>query len=955
MAYEKQIEDFAESKATWVSSNQIPLLNTVQLVRGWKAVSDVEKATNEDYLNTYISPKNTIPSSTIEDPQADGCGDLEGGVLKNVFTGLWRHVSTAWSRENQLYLQTLRLGWASTLAADECMIKTGSDTRDDARSYTFYWRNIASTAVDACVAGLRGAGSLVNPLVQGETKAGTFAIADIVPEQQEDGSYWILAKTIKVATVASAGDLDGLEPVRKAVHVVENPFGLEGGYTAHIGRKPTDGILLTYRALSKDSQAVLEALTDAELQARLSTAEKLKYEFIKKDVTEDSGNTLTLALVYQYIPLATTITAESARYVGVTRKNQSNKIIVEISWPRIDPVHIGTISALALFTRDTVTDPVVEGITYAGEYFVNTTTAPMTDNDGIRIVQRMTKAGDQKLDLITGENPDHCVYEFFRWDISALDVAHFMAQTDDERYAHTGPVNWNWGTPEIGKTKNVQVQKNEDESFTLKAVYGDTDGLTKVQLCPVITGNVPFSGTPLTTQELHAKTSEKAFGWNIPVANLPVYAAYYKPTTPVVNQRNTFQISRQTEHVFDFSGTRETFVPVDSGWVTLDRDNYRTVKVRAGQFIEEVAPLGADPVNLGAAFDIPETAFNHKYERVFKKNELGSYDGQITHTEFSEYDDGGAVIEDTELRTVTRRVGKYLLATTVAPDFAMPPTARTIYQYEMKWNEVGTQDIVLTTILSKSALTTDQQINKLEVVETDADVAAAAEVTADAAAVNIDSIAQNAPNPDGTFKTAKKTSTLQPWESSDTVISNDGILEIKQKIRKNQVTALAAAANQEAKTADNDRSAYNQVILTRALASAASGSKSVHKSSVLDWDISKREVKTPTWNVTTNSDAAAYITGYNNWLVSMSRSRVITTTVIKSYTLTEPATMTVSAATAGGSEGEGTSYTKDAQKVGEGVWAVVEKTVATSAFSAYGNKSLTWINYISTMVGPGSC
>ena len=115
MAYEKQIEDFSEAKAIWLSHSDLPLLNTEQLTRGWKAVTDANKAANEAYLNLYVSAKNASPSSTVTDPQADGSGTNPDGSLKNVHTGLWRHVSTSWSVEQNMYVQVLRKGWASGL------------------------------------------------------------------------------------------------------------------------------------------------------------------------------------------------------------------------------------------------------------------------------------------------------------------------------------------------------------------------------------------------------------------------------------------------------------------------------------------------------------------------------------------------------------------------------------------------------------------------------------------------------------------------------------------------------------------------------------------------------------------------------------------------------------------------------------------------------------------------
>jgi hypothetical protein len=1005
--YTSVIQDLAN--ATWrrLSKDDIPGVNAREIARVFPRDSDADGDNIITFLDTYVDLANHTANTPL--PYVDS------PKMENVtYPGRWRLVSNGYNRSAGGYVQVLRLGWATAIDIAECHIQSGTDSRSDARSYVFLWRNIASSAVNACVESLRTTASFTNPTIQGEEKTGTYSMSEITPQQQADGSYWITVNCLKVASIATIADIAALTPVRKDTHDIENPFGLEGGYTTHVGRKPTDGIVLTYRALSMASRAVIMALTDDALQGLLGVADQAKFEFIKRDLSEDSGNTLTLMLAYQYIPLAVTITAESARYVGMERKNQSNKIIIEISWPRIDPTAIGTISEDALYKRDTVTDLVVEGITYMGEYFVNTTTAPMTDNDGIRIVQKMTKAGDQKLDLIIGKDPDHKIYEFWRWDISAADIAEFMAETGGELH---DPKLYNWGTPQIGTTKMVDVNKQADESFILHAIYSDTKDLDKHEFAPLLASDPDgISGTPLEVQESFGKTTQNAYGWNIPIAYLRQFAAYFKPAVAVVNQRNKFTISRQTEHVFDFQGERETFVMIDSGYIEMEDTDFKTVKIRGGSYVP-LASLSGTP-NEGTKVGIfgPPDALtpNHKYEQAFKENDMGSFDGQTTWTIFKEVDSKDVIIEGTKVKTVTKREGEYLLDATIAAHFARPTyVAGTEVELKITPNDVQTHSAtIITTVYhdqtnvttetdaSRSVTKTehtaikatdivaptpaeghivslvkderpDGLIKAVAVDETEEDQTAAGgksslleEVVVDAhtsgptvavsgGAQNVDVDVVEAPTKGGRKQTKKVTSRLNPWSSAPSVVSDDGIVKVSQTLFKNQTSAPFASTNEEVKLGDNDRGGFNGAKLTKALSTSASGSKSVHMSSVVDWDISKRELRTPTWNTYTNGDVDAYITGYNNWLVSMSRTRIITTIIKKSYSLTEPTSISVTVATPGESEGEGTSYFKDVRKEGD-AWATTEKSVGTSAWGAWGRKNLTWINYIQTTVGTGS-
>lgn len=292
MAYEKQIEDFAESKATWLSYAEVPGVHAKQLVRGWKAVSDVEKAENTAYLNAYVSPKNGSPSRTITDPQADGSGTLEGGALKNVFTGLWRHVRTTWNRETQVYEQTLRFGYATTLVWDESILVTGSGEDEADRAIQVRWNNLNPSYVDDIIRALN-AGTLAtiqrpdklieNPVI-GDVFEGLWAIASVEPTWAEDGSGVITITMKRAYEVDSLADLQAMDPERLVLREVTHPFGYAGDRDEeHLEKSFRRVIRLTYKGISPDSRAFLEALTGTECHTLLGNGWDLLSHRVEDD------------------------------------------------------------------------------------------------------------------------------------------------------------------------------------------------------------------------------------------------------------------------------------------------------------------------------------------------------------------------------------------------------------------------------------------------------------------------------------------------------------------------------------------------------------------------------------------------------------------------------------------------------------------------------------------------
>lgn len=470
MAYEQEARDFAEEMAIRISFSENAPLHSKQLVRGFKRVTDTIRASA---MAWFYSRK------TVNDPKAD----------KLTYSGLYRVANVSYDEQNGLYIETLRLGWASSVLSgslpnDECMVQQGVDQRSDARLWTLIWRNISDVDYKACVDSIRAAGSFVNPTIQGTAHSGTtLVVGDITTQQADDGSYTITVGCLRVTSVTAAADLDSISPLRQDVLDIENPFGIEGGFTSgNTGRRPRKGIILTYRAISTGSRTVLLAITDAEWMTRLDTllGTAAGYKLAKREIDDDSGNALKVTVAYEHVALTGTINGEGlntstpeadARYVGMTRHNQSGKLVLTRSWPRIDPAVADTLLSSNVNTKVTANEvetPMADGKTYSGTWLAKTTKADNTNRDGVDIIQELTQAGDASVDVITGADTLNKTYEFYRYDASKAAVDAFLANSDP---LGTGEIDPKWETPEDGITKLVKISNNADASLNLYAIY----------------------------------------------------------------------------------------------------------------------------------------------------------------------------------------------------------------------------------------------------------------------------------------------------------------------------------------------------------------------------------------------------------------------------------------------------------------------------------------------------
>lgn len=821
-----------------------------ELTRGFPTSIDADEATAQDFLAGRVY---------IDNPKAN----------KKTYAGRWRVVTIGWNEQIQQFVEVLRFGWATSILTanlpnEECRLATATDQRSDSRVLTLAWHSIASDSVKDCMDELsvrRTAGGFTNPTIQTVAHAGVWSIDTITPQQSDDGSYTITVTVIKVAAITAISDLVALTGIRSYVRDINNPFGLEGGYkttTPKAGRKPTEGITLTYRALSLASRAVLEALGDEALLDLLSTADKAKYKTVKAQVDEDAGNTLKLTVVYQYIPLRTATPESDARFVSLKRYSQSGKTVLERSWDRIDPAQIKSLMSAANVNQNViasmVTGPYADGAIYPGDWQAKAAVAPMTDNDGVRIVQTLIQYGDADVDVFLGDDPDHGSYTKYLFDATETQVNTFLAAVTFPAVA-TRPAGWvdinpAWSTPEVGITKMVSITHNADDgSLNLHAFYKSAASLAHTDVTGIAIGDSKSS------------TTTRAYGWNVSVAALQVVRATY--SAQEVNKKKDFKITRRGTHTFDFEAVVQ---------------------------------------------------------------------------EFSEIDDGGIIIEDTDEKTVTRRTGEYILAAKLVDGQVFGPLAAapagTEVQVDPKENDVGSFTVVkLTTVWHELTSTSSSTKGTAESSTTTKVKATATAATLTAAAVNQVSEIENVPRKDGLKDTAKTDTAKLPIDSGAVIVEQNALLTKTLQILLNQTSIPAAGANEKVTPTANGLGGWDIAKIKTAL-QAGQSVKTWESSSLVNHDPKQWQEKMPRYTWSTDSADKNKLLGWYVYLYTASRYQTVSMTTTRTFALTMP-NATGATGASGSGNGAGTSYKNRVVQLDPEVWCEEKIVITTSAWSSF--------------------
>jgi len=894
MAYETEIADLATWKWDRVGFSENAKIEHRELVRSYGGIRDDLLASMLDYLDTL---------ATVTNPVADG----------RTYQGLYRVAGHMWDQQAERYFQTLRLGWATTVLAgsspnDECLVAQATDSRTDQRTMTLLWKNIAASPVSpgtsathAVQVELRTQGTFSSPTIQGETKTGTWAIGAIAEQQQEDGSYWVTAVCTKVASITAASDLAALTPLRQDTEDVDSAFGLEGGNTSDEGNRKRYGIVFTYPALALASRTVILGLTNKNyVDTLLNDTEDDQYEFVAKELKDEGDGTLTLRVGFAYIPLATDIAEgtatgkQHARFVKLERSNQSGKTVLTRSWPRINPANVDTIMANAICAAVTITNPKADDKTYSGVYIVKTTQSPMTDNDGVRIVQELTLEGDASIDVYSGPAATRLRYEAWRWETTETAVNTFLqGNAFPDTTPSTKPGTFtgltpNWNTAEVGIVKQVTTSNNADGSVNLHALWekieqSELDEYTRAEDAD---GTLAES----VSEQLH------------PVIDAAAITTLQDDT-------------RAAGEVLDI----ETEKDKDSGLVRVRRKKHTEANQTASDAVESavesvaiVKDSAADAAaesgerSQGQVIEVGnERTKGGKYKRFRKvtteKDQTANDEAKgLGRVESVEKHEAG----DAEATTGAAAIGKQIVVKNV----------------RTRGGKVKSEKATTT----KTDLPhTDSEVTVHGTKTTEHSTAAAEAKTVGAATVNKrERTVQKRDPVTGEYIGAKETETATPWTSgAPVVVKDDGLVREVIKLHRNVTAIPAAGEGGRVAAKDNGLGAFDAEEIIRTLKSGSTVRNS-HWSAVIDWDIASHTERVPSYTVSEHPSNNTQ-DGWNIYHIRVAQWRKITTKTVVTYSLSHP-TATESEATEG-EEGAGTHQFKDAKMVAEGLYALYEQ------------------------------
>ena len=168
---------------------------------------------------------------------------------------------------------------------------------------------------------------------------------------------------------------------------------------------------------------------------------------------------------------ANTTPEATARMGGIVRHNQSGKLTITRKWLWVNPdlaKTLLTVNDNPKVLANVVTDPMIDGKLYEGDWLAKVTSAPMTETDGIVITQELVKAGDQRLTVILGTDKMTSSRECYFWQTTAADIELFRT--------HSAPYDtefdYKWDAQEVGIQKVWgPPQQNDDYSLNLVAKY----------------------------------------------------------------------------------------------------------------------------------------------------------------------------------------------------------------------------------------------------------------------------------------------------------------------------------------------------------------------------------------------------------------------------------------------------------------------------------------------------
>lgn len=977
MAYERQLEHFLGKNAVRVGDQTTPLQKLQTLQRMWGRVLDNDTATDRAFLDTYIDGDNTPAArSFVTDPT------IKVGNAVVTVSGVFRLVGNQLAEGGQGWVQTLALGWATSIAWTEAFLVGGADESANDRILTIQWRNIAPASVKSCMDAIRGWSSpLSDIVVQGTTHSGKWAVGTITPNQTADGSYTITLKVTKVAQINGIADLQALTPTFKGyVQDVKNPFGVEGGYLQHIPRDSSYAIVYEYPAIDPASVTVLRNFTGGNWVSLLPTADAAKYEFGRFDIGERT-DVATLKVAYPYIPLRSTVSEDDARYGERRLFNQSGVWKLQRRFPRINPANIKSLmESNAILIAETITDPKADGIKHEGVWIVNTTSAPNTSGEGVDIIQELTKSGDQFLHTYHYTDADHRVDTFKLVDGKAADVTAFLDETGT-----WAPATYNWrSAPAAGIERKVDWGFNQDGTAWLTAVIVTTSTVT------TLTGGGALSLVESSTQ---SHSIERAY--NIPAASIAALVTAYSAAA-VVNVKRQYRLSpRKQDGTYDVEGEITSYAEQVTTQILVD-DSEKTVTKTIGRFIipsgsndttyfqQPVSPTAGTTVQISDRTPTEVGSVNVEKTTTVAKNQTSTSvrrtfgrtvttvkqtasaseatiaagevsAGKSAEVQNAERPDGlkaTAKATDVEVDIVTQSRKVSAAATVDTETHTASPTPLTpgtrqqgqVIEVINKTKENGASEASRSVAAEVDQASTEYRVTALGVTTVDRHSAAASALAQPSPSAGVEKIAKNSPTPGGNVTTELTTNTPTAWTGTRTLVEFNAIFKVYETQFRNQPATLPAeltASGLGQKVIDQVNAlGLRDGVLREIVLSNPDGENLTQSTITFSDRVSATEPrartmqrKIPKYSVSTNPSNTTQ-TGWNLWEWVLHSYRTVTRYTSMQYFLTLPSLASAGGATTAGPNGASQNWYRRTIPMQDGMlYAVETQFIETTGWS----------------------
>jgi hypothetical protein len=192
--WDKAIETLSPARAERWSAHDNKLWSEGDLVAYWPAANESVMEEAVSYLRLYCDVSNGTKKRTwCDDPK----------IGETPYPGRWRLFRVYYDRGRSGQPGVVRelkrgfateINWAEALQVGGDVLQTNAASPDGDQTEAYIevvFPSVDPESVHAMVTALQTAQKSVDPVIQGQTRTGTYEYIHVRPDKQEDGSFWI--------------------------------------------------------------------------------------------------------------------------------------------------------------------------------------------------------------------------------------------------------------------------------------------------------------------------------------------------------------------------------------------------------------------------------------------------------------------------------------------------------------------------------------------------------------------------------------------------------------------------------------------------------------------------------------------------------------------------------------------------------------------------------------------